>query len=170
MRKHSDANRGIIGSLHIIILSIIMAVLVIIYFGIYSVLNIVLSPLHSVFVATVLYFIMFVFVILYRFRKGPLVSEEDIKNSAFYRDPLPEIEEYDTENLEDEDSVVTTKSFDEDAEEEGQDDDNNDDEDVPDISEDAIPKELYIRVVQEDDYTMNDAKRDTVKRREEDTN
>lgn len=166
MQKYSDRTHGIIGSLHIIILSIIMAVLVIVYFGIYSALNLILSPLHSVFGATFLYFIMFVFVIIYRFRNGPLVSEDDIKNSAFYREPLPEIEDYDTDELEENGSVVTTDSFDEEEIEEEP--DGSEEEDVPDIHEDEIPKELYIKVVQDDDYTMADAKRDTVEQQEED--
>lgn len=158
MRKQSEDTTGFIGTLHIVILSIIVALLLIVYFGIYSLFNLLLSPIHSVFGATLIYLLLFIFVTVYRIRNGPLVDEDDIKSSPLYREPMPTIPDIDVDPEED-DSVVTTENFDD----QEIDDDGGDEFDIDD---DDVPKELYIKVVQEDGYTMADAKRETLERRE----
>jgi hypothetical protein len=153
MKKKSTKHYGLIQPIAVIIISIFVTILALIYFAFYSVFNTVLPPTYSIFGATVLYAGIFIGLLIYRNRNDGLIPEERLKNSSFYQEEpdLPDIEEISNEES---NSVIKTNAP------------NNNTEPVPDISEDEIPKELYIRVAQEEEYTIADAKRDTVKQNE----
>jgi len=153
-------SQGIIGAFEVILLSIFISIVVLIYYGLYRIINLLLSPFHSAVISTSIFVILFISISIYRYINGPLITEETLEQSrfsSFFQTDANEqgidLDEYSLDEL---DATQSSKAEPKQKDNPGE-----------LISDDEVPKELYVKVVQEDGYTMEDAKRETAEMQKE---
>jgi len=159
MHSKTTTTRAILNVIAILLLSVFFAVTAIVYYIFYALFNLVLNPELSVFGATLCLVLVFIGLIINRRINGKLITPEMIENSQFYQKE-PDIQLPDIEDLEDQESesVIKTEQVDTSPSNSKQ---------LEEITDEDIPRELYIKIVQNDDYTLQDAKQEYLDKYEE---
>lgn len=179
------STRGQIGLVGIVLLSVVVSVLILAYYAIFSLATMVFSPLYSIYVATGLYAVFALGLGVYRYKYGVIVPEK----YRAERNQLPEVPEYtedEDESLEDEDvssekgmirSLLSggervakgrQRSHSTDGSEksesvEGTGSDMDEGADSTGRPSD-VPRDLYMKTIAKDSYTIEDAREDAEKR------
>lgn len=164
MQRKTTDEYGSFGLQYISIVAVLTGGLFILYYLIYLLFRLIFPPLLSILFATSLTAIAFFCILIIRYLNGPFFNYEVTDEPSFPDIPEP------TEPVEQSEAPEQTKPEQTKPEQTEPEDSHptlfSKDHTIDDITEDDIPKELYVRVVKDNTYTLEDAKRDTIKQQE----
>jgi len=154
MQRKTTDEYGSFGLQYISIVAVLTGGLFILYYLIYLLFRLIFPPLLSILFATSLTAIAFFGILIIRYLNGPFFNYEVTDEPSFPdipepTEPVKQSEVPDQTKPEDSHPTLFSK-----------------DHTIDEITEDDIPKELYVRVVKDNTYTLEDAKRDTIKQQE----
>lgn len=163
MQRKTTDDHGSFGIQYISIVAAITGGLFILYYAIYLLFRLVFPPLLSILFATSVTAIAFGVLLVIRYIHGPFFQYEVADEPEF-----PDIPDFDSP-IESEDTSKDTGSDESETKSTVFTKNTDTKTTYEDITEDDIPKELYVRVVKDDSYTLEDAKKDTIKQQNDDT-
>lgn len=152
--RRSTANTGLINYPLFIVIGL-STVLFLLFFGLYTAANIVLNPIHSTIFATLVLLGLALSLIIFRYIRGPLVTEDMLESLQSNESRLPEIETLNRENS----TETTSNKVTDDAPSQNTTNQATQN-DADQLSIQDLPQDLYLKIIQNSDYTFEDAKQE----------
>lgn len=167
MKAHRTT-RGQISLIGIIILSLVISVLMLGYYALFKLALFIFNPLYSVYIATGIYALLALALGIYRYYYGAIIPRDYITSD----DTLPEVPDYDIEqdtetpnetddttDQTDEDQSLISKLFNRTTNSKSKTQQTTQNGKPPDI-----PRDLYMKTIAKDSYTLEDARTDAQER------